>query len=390
MTGYRCGNSTEAYLSRVEIDLSAIAANVRSVKVLIGENRRIMAVVKADGYGHGMCRVAETALENGASVLGVARVEEGVRLRAHGLEAPVLVMGYAPAELIPEIIDKRLTQTVWSEDDARRLSEKAVTAGAVVPVHFKVDTGMGRLGKNITTGSQRDELKETISEILAINSLPGIFLEGIYTHFASADDPDKRYTLTQLDLFVRLTNQLNAAGLTGLIRHTANSAAIIDLPETYFDMVRAGIAIYGLYPSSGVDRQRIRLQPAMTWKTRIIQLKTVPAGAKVSYGMTYTTPRPTTLAVVPIGYADGYSRLLSSRGHMLVSGKKAPVVGRVCMDLTVLDVGAIEDVDVEDEVVVIGRQGESQITADEIAQALTTINYEVISTIAHRVPRIYI
>jgi alanine racemase len=380
----------ETSLNRVEIDLSAVASNVRSVKTLIGEDCRMMAVVKADGYGHGMSRVAETALDNGASMLGVARVEEGGRLRADGLDAPILVMGYAPAALIPEIIGNRLTPTVWSADDARRLSEKAVAAGAVVTVHFKVDTGMGRLGKNITPEHLRAGLKGVVDEILAVNSLPGIFLEGIYTHFAFADDPDKMYTRNQMDLFIRLTDQLNAAGLSGLIRHAANSAAIIDMPETYLDMVRAGIAIYGLYPSSGVNRRRVRLQPAMTWKTRIIQLKQVPAGTKVSYGMSYTTPRPTTLAVVPIGYADGYNRLLSSRGYMLVAGKRAPVVGRVCMDLTILDVGDIEGVSVEDEVVVLGRQGEALITADEIAEALNTINYEVVSTIAHRVPRIYI
>ena len=389
MTGYCKGNSKDADLSRVEIDLSAVAANVRSVKSLIGERCRMMAVVKADGYGHGLCRVAETALENGASVLGVARVEEGIRLRDYGLDPPILVMGYAPVALSREIIDNRLTPTIWSEDDARRLSEKAVAADVVVPVHFKIDTGMGRLGQAVNQKPSAGPA-EIVREIQAVSNLPGIDLEGVYTHFASADDPDKTYTRNQMAIFLRLTEQLKTAGLTGLIRHAANSAAIIDLPETYLDMVRAGIAIYGLYPSPAVNRQRISLQPAMTWKTRIIQLKTVPAGTKVSYGTTYTTPRPTTLAVVPVGYADGYNRLLSSRGCMLVGGKRAPVVGRVCMDLTVLDVGDIEGVAVEDEVVVLGRQGESRVTADEIATILNTINYEVVSTIAHRMPRIYL
>lgn len=378
------------HFSWAEIDLSAIARNVRSLKALTGDNCRLMAVVKADGYGHGMCRVAATALENGASALGVDRVEEGVRLREYGLGAPILVMGYTPARFGGEIIANDLIQTVWSEDDARALSEGAAAAGATIPVHFKVDTGMGRLGKHIATADAPADLGEAVREAVAINDLPGISLEGIYTHFASADDSDKTYTRAQMDLFLRLVNQAEAAGLPSLLRHAANSAALIDLPATHLDLVRAGIAIYGLYPSAAVSRQRVSLQPAMTLKTRIVQLKRVPAGTRVSYGGDYTTPRPTTLAVVPMGYADGYNRRLSSRGHMLVSGKKAPVVGRVCMDLTVLDVGGIEGVAVEDEVVVFGKQNEAQITADDIAAMLNTINYEIVCTLTDRVPRVYV
>jgi alanine racemase len=369
-----------------EIDLSAVARNVRSLKTLVGENCRLMAVVKADGYGHGLFRVAGTALDNGASALGVARIEEGIRLREQGVRAPILVMGYTPARLCREMIDHDLAQTVWSADDARALSEGAVAAGAAISVHFKVDTGMGRLGKDIVTGG----MAEAVREAVAVNDLPGVALTGVYTHFAAADDADKTYTGTQTDLFSRFVTQAQAAGLSSIIRHAANSAAIIDLPAAHFDMVRAGIAIYGLYPSTAVNRRRVALQPAMTLKTRVIQLKQVPAGTKVSYGATYTTPRPTTLAVVPIGYAEGYNRLLSSRGHMLVNGRRAPVVGRVCMDLTVLDVGGIEGVRVEDEVVVFGKQGGEQIAVEEIAAALNTINYEVVTTVTDRVPRVYL
>lgn len=373
-----------------EINLSAIAHNVRAIKALVGEKCRLMAVVKADGYGHGMGRVAATALENGASALAVARIEEGVRLREQGLRAPILVMGYTPARCVRDLIAHDLTQTVWSADDARALSEQAAADGATLAVHYKIDTGMGRLGKAVVTEDRDAGMAAAVQEALIINGLPEVALKGVYTHFASADEADKTGVKKQLDLFSRLLGKLEAAGITSLVRHAANSAAAIDLPEARLDMVRSGIAVYGLYPSTAVDRRRVALQPAMTLKTRVIQLKKVPAGTTVSYGATYTTPRPTTLAVVPIGYAEGYNRLLSSRGHMLVNGKKAPVVGRVCMDLTVLDVAGIDGVRVEDEVVVLGKQGGEQITVEEIAAALNTISYEVVTSVTDRVPRVYV
>ncbi|MEW6077632.1 MAG: alanine racemase [Thermodesulfobacteriota bacterium] len=372
------------YFAWAEIDLTAIARNVRSLKNFIGSDCRLMAVVKADGYGHGMGRVAKTALENGASALAVARIEEGIGLREMGVAAPILVLGYTPARLCRELIGHDLIQTVWSEDDARAFSREAAAAGRTLAVHFKVDTGMGRLGKSLVSG----ETAEAVREMRAVNDLPGISLQGVYTHFSSADEADKTGAAGQLALFSRLTEALPAAGLSSLLRHAANSAAIIDLPSSHLDMVRAGIAMYGLYPSAAVSR-RVSLEPAMALKTRVIQLKPVAAGTAVSYGATYITPRATVLAIVPIGYAEGYNRLLSSRGHMLVRGRRAPVVGRVCMDLTVLDVGGIEGVRVEDEVVVFGRQGEEQITVDEIAAALNTINYEVVTAVTDRVPRVY-
>jgi len=374
------------WLAWAEIDLAAVAHNVRSLKALLGGQCRLMAVVKADGYGHGLGRVAATALANGASALGVAKVEEGIRLRQLGIDGPILVLGYAPASLAREIIAHNLIQTVWSVAEARSFSRAAAAAGTVIPVHFKVDTGMGRLGVSVAAG----DMDEAVRQALAVNQLPGIALQGVYTHLATADEPDKTYAGAQLALFSRLVDCLRSAGLTGLTCHAANSAAVIDLPDAHLDMVRTGIAIYGLYPSATVDRQRVSLHPAMALKTRIIQLKQVPAGTKVSYGATYTTPRATTLAVVPMGYADGYNRLLSSRGYMLAGGRRAPVVGRVCMDLTVLDVGEIAGLQVEDEVVVFGRQKDQRITVEEIATALNTINYEVVTAMTDRVPRVYV
>jgi alanine racemase len=221
-------------------------------------------------------------------------------------------------------------------------------------------------------------------------ALPGLHLEGIFTHFASADSADKTYTENQLALFKSFSERLHKAGLSFEIRHAANSGGIIDIPQTHFDMVRAGISLYGLYPSEEVRKSAITLTPALTWKARIVHLKQVPAGFHVSYGMTHRTAQPTTIATVPVGYGDGYSRLLSNRGIMLAGGRRVPIVGRVCMDLTMLDVGHTSDAAVDDEVVILGRQGEEAVTADEIAALLGTINYEVVTAISSRVPRVFV
>ena len=227
-------------------------------------------------------------------------------------------------------------------------------------------------------------------EVSAIVDLPGLEVEGLFTHFATADHGDKSYALRQLERFSKLVENLKQQGIEFPLNHAANSAALIDMPESHLDMVRPGIATYGLYPSERVDRSRLKLKPVLEWKARVIQVKEVPAGFGVSYGITYETPRPTTLATVAVGYGDGLSRLLSNRGHMLVAGQRAPIVGRVCMDLTLLDVGEVVGCTVGDEVVILGRQGEEEITADEMASTLDTINYEIVSTITNRVPRVYL
>jgi len=270
----------------------------------------------------------------------------------------------------------------------------AASQGINVTVHLKVDTGMGRLGmlpdsrRYLENGMQPD--KKAISDVKTIGALPGLALEGLLTHFATADSRDKTYAREQFACFQAFVADLDRAGIKIPVKHAANSGAIIDMPETHLDMVRAGISLYGLYPSEEVAKGRLTLKPAMTLKTRIINLKRVPAGFKISYGCTYTTPEPTTIATVALGYADGYNRLLSSQGHMLVQGHKVPIVGRVCMDLTMLDVGSVSKVALEDEVVAFGRQGQAEITVDEIAGMLNTINYEIVSTITQRVPRKFI
>jgi alanine racemase len=270
-------------------------------------------------------------------------------------------------------------------------SEAASKKRKKVKIHLKVDTGMGRMGmvlekKRLTTASN---MNQSVLDVQTIMNLPGIELEGIYTHFAQADSTDKKYTKRQLDQFMNFMHALHHAGLEIPLKHAANSAAIIDLPETHLDMVRAGLAIYGLYPSKEVDKTRVRLKPAMVFKSRVIQLKTVPLGFKISYDCTYKTRKPTTIATIAIGYGDGFNRLFSSSGHMLVRGQKAPVVGRVCMDLTMLDVGHIHNVEVGDEVVIFGEQGNDSITVEEIASAINTINYEILTSISSRVARDY-
>lgn len=376
-----------------EIDLKAIAHNVSELRRITQPDARLMAVVKANGYGHGAVEVSRCALQNGATVLGVARIEEGIQIRKAGIKVPILVFGCTPAEQAEDLLNYDLTQSVNTTASALELSQAAAGRGAKIKIHLKIDTGMGRLGllpQNFRSDSPAKINTDTLSETLAIAGLHGLELEGIFTHFASADSADKTYAEYQLDLFLDYLKCLQAAGLNPPLKHAANSGALIDMPRSHLDLVRPGIAIYGLYPSEEVDKQRVSLKPAMAVKTRIIQLKKVPAGFKVSYGMTYTTKQSTTVATVPVGYADGLNRLLSSSGQMLVGGQRVPIIGRVCMDLTMLDIGGIQNVQMGDEVVVFGQQGNESLTVDEMAATLDTINYEIVTNIAARVPRVYL
>ena len=368
-----------------EIDLSAYGHNIGELKRITELGRRFMAVVKADGYGHGAVEVSRTALESGADCLGVARLEEGLQLREAGIEAPILIFGYTSPERARILIDSDLTQTVFSHAAAEALSYQAATSGDKLRAHIKVDTGMGRLGVLATEAP----LERRLHEVQSIAGLPGLEIEGLFTHFATADRSDESYALLQLHRFRELIGALDDLGLDIPVKHAANSAALMSLPDSHFDMVRPGIATYGLQPSSERLRDDLDLRPALAWKTRIIHLKQVPAGFGVSYGITYKTAKPTTLATVPAGYADGLNRLLSSRGEMLVGGRRVPIVGRVCMDLTLLDVGEVPDVTTGDEVVIIGQQGDEALSAEEMATTLDTINYEIVTSIAARVPRIY-
>ncbi|MGB9438702.1 MAG: alanine racemase [Desulfobacterales bacterium] len=376
-----------------EVNLDAYAHNIRELRRISRVPARLMAVVKANGYGHGAVEVAREALQNGAQYLGVARIDEAIPLRQAGLEVPILIFGYTPPDLAPILIDYELTQTVYSISTASALSEQATRKGKKIIIHLKVDSGMGRLGFLLAaTNDTRDDIatRNSVRAIETISRLPGLTVEGIFTHFATADSAEKSYANMQLDRFMDLLTRLQKQGLEPPIRHAANSGALIDMPDSHLDMVRPGIATYGLHPSAEVNKSRVDLRPVMSLKTRVIHLKRVPPGFNISYGITFQTKNHTTIATVPVGYADGFNRLLSSRGHMLVHGQRVPIVGRVCMDLTMLDVGEVSGVALEDEVVVFGEQGKGAVTADEIASSLDTINYEIVSTITARVPRIYL
>jgi alanine racemase len=363
-----------------EIDLDAIVHNAAALKARAGSRAELMVTVKANAYGHGAAPVARAALEGGATRLAVARTLEGVELRQAGLTAPILIMGYTlPAEAA-RIIRWDLTPTVNTWEQATALSAAAQEMGKTVSIHIKVDTGMGRFG--LLPG-------EVVDFVQALSRLPGLFLEGLYTHFAVADAADKTYTRRQFETYINVVAQLEAAGFFFPLKHVANSATTLDLPEMALDMVRCGIALYGLHPSDEVE-PAVPLRPAMALKSRVARVRTLPPGSSISYGCTYTTTRPTPVALVPVGYGDGYHRILSNRGQVLIHGQRAPIVGRVCMDQFVVDVSDIPGVRQDDEVVVFGRQGAAEITAEEVARWAQTINYEVTTSILPRVTRVFL
>jgi alanine racemase len=370
----------------VEIDLGAIANNVRRLKSLVGERAGIIASLKADAYGHGAVKVAQTALANGVDILGVACLSEAVTLRRADILAPILILGYTPAWQARDAVLSDLIVTVFSLDVARALSRAATDLDSEVRVHVKVDTGMGRLG------IPPDEVLGFVREI---GNLPGLVVEGIFTHLAIADMPDahnvpgwgREYTLEQLRSFQRVLQELEDNGIHIPLVHAANSAAMITLPESYFNMVRPGIAIFGLDPSSQVPCPP-GFEPALCFKTQVAQVKGLPAGSYVSYGCTFRTEGKARIAVIPVGYADGFRLGPHNWGEVLVRGRRAPLVGRVCMDQSMIDVTDIPGVRQGDEVVLIGQQGGERITVGEVAERLGTINYEVVSEILARVPRV--
>ncbi|MGB9791452.1 MAG: alanine racemase [Thermacetogeniaceae bacterium] len=364
-----------------EIDLDALAHNVREIRRVTHPKAQIMAVVKANGYGHGVEPVSRTALCNGADWLGVALLQEAVLLREKGINAPLVILGYTPDEDVEDVVAYDIAQTIFTWEGALAMAAAAKRLGKIAKIHIKIDTGMGRLGFPPT--------KETVETIFRIAHLPGVEVEGIYTHFAAADEADKSFTEEQFSRFIWIIKQLVARGVYIRWKHCANSAALLDLQYTHLDLVRPGIVLYGLFPSPEVRHDTVRLIPVMSLKARVAFVKEVPAGTSISYGRTYVAKEPKRIATVPLGYADGYSRLLSNRGEVLIKGKRAPVVGRVCMDQIMVDVTHIPDVVQGDEVVLLGRQGEEEITAEEIAERIGTINYEVVCMISERVPRIY-
>jgi len=365
----------------LEIDLSAIANNTRAMKQLVGPDVRVLVSLKADGYGHGALKVARTALHNGASMLGVATVSEATPLREAGITAPILVFGYVPLWQMREAVRLDLTITLYTLDAARALSRAAMALGKTARVHVKVDTGMSRLG------IRSERIDEILALLRAIRELPNLELEGLFTHFAKADSADHTHAHLQLARFQEVLHRIELEGLRPPLVHAANSAATLMLPEARFDMVRPGIALYGLEPSPDV-RLPEEFQPALAFKTQVAQVKLIPAGEGISYGGTFVTEQPTWIAVLPVGYADGFRRAPANWGSVLIHGQEAPLLGRVCMDQSMVDISHIPEVRVGDEVVLIGRQGNAALTAETVAQRLGTINYEVVAEILARVPRV--
>lgn len=365
-----------------EIDLSALAHNVRGIRRITSPRAKVMAIVKANGYGHGAVEVAGVALANGADRLGIAILSEGVALRKAGFGVPILILGYTPPEQAVDVVKYNLTQTVFSYELAEALSWAAVQQRKTAKVHIKVDTGMGRIG---LVTRERD----TVTEILRIAKLPNLELEGMYTHFAVSDCQDKTYTWEQFNQFRELSRELEKKGLHIPLKHVANSGAIIELSQTHLDLVRPGIILYGLYPSNEVDKKRLDLRPAMSLKARIAMVKTVPPGTSISYGCTFTTQQKEVIASLPLGYADGYTRLLSNKAEVLINGQRAPLVGRVCMDQCMVKVTHIPDVQPGDEAVLFGQQAGAKLPVEELAEKIGTINYEVVCMVSARVPRLY-
>lgn len=363
-----------------EVYRDRLRHNLREVRRLVGDKVRIFAVVKADAYGHGVAEAARAFLEAGADYLAVALPEEGIELRRAGFQVPIVVFGpYFPGQS-EAFVTYGLTPSLASDRALSELSAAASAAGKTIRVHVKIDSGMGRVG--IQHG-------DALKFLQAVQAAPGLELEGVYTHMARADETDKGDALQQYHLFMDVLEQARDAGIRIPIRHMANSAGIIELPQTHLDAVRPGIMLYGLFPSDEVDKSRVNLQPAMELKARVSHAKRVPAGTPVSYGGTYRTPRETTIATAPIGYADGYSRILGGRGaEVLIGGKRLPVAGRICMDQIMIDAGD-NPVQIGDEVTLFGHQGDGFIHTDEVARKLGTINYEVTCMVSRRVPRIY-
>lgn len=362
-----------------EVDLKALEHNVQEISQHLKPGCQLMAMVKANAYGHGVIPVAKRVLEAGASWLAVATVDEALQLVEDGISAPTLVLGYIEPAHATVVVEHNLRATVFSREQAAALGAAAINLGKTARIHLKVDTGMGRLGMLADQAG--------LAEAVAIAHTPGVEVEGIYTHLPVADIADKTTAWHQAALYQQFITDLETeAAITIPIQHLGNSAIILDMPELQFDMVRAGIILYGLYPSAEVDRQEVKLQEVMRFLTHVAYIKEVPAGYGIGYGHTYVTSRPTMVATLPVGYADGYPRHLSNRGVVGIGGRTAPVIGRVCMDQIMVDVTDLPPVAVGDEVVIFGREADG-VTAETLAELAGTISYELVTMVSSRVPR---
>ena len=364
--------------TRVKIDLDAISDNFNAIRAKAGVP--VMAVIKADAYGHGAIQVARL-LQDRAAFFGVSSMLEATELRRAGLENPILILGHTPVKAFPIAIREGIRPTIFRYEDAVALSEAASAAGISAPFHFAVDTGMSRIGFPVT-----EEAADLCAEIA---KLPSLVTEGIFSHFATADCADLTRSREQAKQFDAFCGMLKDRGVEISIRHLNNSAGIMNF-DTHYEMVRAGIVTYGMYPSDEVSPDLLALKPALQFLSKVTFVKTLPAGREISYGGTYTTTGETRVATIPVGYADGYRRNLSGKFHVLIHGKKAPILGRVCMDQMMVDVTDIPETRPGDRVTLVGTDGEESITMEQIAAAADSFNYEFVCGISRRVPRIYV
>ena len=361
----------------VEIDLDAISANFDAIRAKAGV--QVMAIVKADAYGHGAVQIARL-LDEKCSFFGVSSIAEALELRQAGLTKPILILGYTPVEAFRLVIGQDIRPAIFRQDDAIALSKLAQKQGVTIPFHFAVDTGMSRLGFQATEDS---------ADICAdIARLPGICAEGLFSHFATADCADLTKAKAQARRFAEFDRMLRERGVEIPLRHLDNSAGLMNFTDHY-EMVRSGIVTYGMYPSDEVDPGLLDLKPALQWRSRVTHIKMLPPGREISYGGTFVTTRRTRVATVPVGYADGYRRSLSGKFYVLIRGRRAPILGRVCMDQMMVDITDVPDVKIDDPVVLVGSDGNDVITMEEIAAAADSFNYEFVCGISRRVPRIY-
>ncbi|PEA55414.1 alanine racemase [Bacillus pseudomycoides] len=365
----------------VEINLDAVKHNVREFKKCVNdENVAMMAAVKANGYGHGAIQVAKAAIEEGVSHIAVAFVDEGIELREAGITVPILVLGYTPEEAVEDAIEYDIMMTVYRIEDVRNIECIAERMQKKACIQIKIDTGMSRIGL------QEEEVVPFLQEL---QKMQHVEVEGIFTHYSTADEVDKTYTLIQKDLFEKAVNTAKEMGIHFPLIHSSNSAGTMELNNEFQNMVRVGIGIYGMYPSKEVDHKTVTLQPILTLKSKVAHVKQAKQGRGVSYGNTYVATGEEWVATIPIGYADGFSRQLSSKGYALINGVRVPIIGRVCMDQLMLDVTKAMPVHVGDEVVFYGKQGNEEIAVEEVADMLGTINYEVTCMLDRRIPRVY-
>lgn len=364
-----------------EISLEAIGHNIREVKKRLPEGVKLLGVVKANAYGHGAVPVA-SYLENQVDYFATATIEEAVELRENGISAPILILGYVSPSQYGDLVEYDITQTIDSYAQALALEKEAARQNRKAKAHLAVDTGMTRIGFQVT--------EHDADEAAKIADLPHIELEGMFTHFSCADQEDKTYCSMQMEKYDKMTALLAERGVTIPLRHICNSAGIMEFDDHRFEMVRSGIITYGIYPSEEVKKERLDLIPALSWKSHVIHVKEVGPGIGVSYGATYVTEKPMTrIATVSAGYADGYPRALSNQGCVLIHGKKAPIIGRICMDQMMVDVTDSPDVQVEDVVTLVGTDGDETITIEEIANPAARFDYEMLCDISSRVTRVY-